>query len=346
VNAARLPAGATQSAVAALSLKQLSYLVALSETLNFTRAADRCFVTQSTLSAGIRELEQHLQVALFERDRQSVRATAIGRELAERARLLLSQSQDFVLAARSSGLPLHGTMTLGAIPTIAPFLLPPLLRRLRRELPDLSVLLREEQTDRLLHELEDGSIDMALIALPMDVGRLRAVPLFEEELWLIAAEDDPVARQDTPKVAEIDMQRLMLLGDGHCLREHALQACQHRRRGRDRLPSAIEATSLPTLVQMVEAGLGVSLLPEMAVKAGFLVGTNVIARPLAAPAPKRQIALVARATSARVLLLERVQALATATWRQGAAPGARRNRISVPVTRVSTPAAPVARKSR
>jgi LysR family hydrogen peroxide-inducible transcriptional activator len=323
-----LPASLAQGAVAGLSLKQLSYLVVLSETLNFTRAAARCFVTQSTLSAGIRELEQHLDVVLFERDRQSVRPTAVGRELADRARVLLGQTQDFVLAARSSGLPLQGTVTLGAIPTIAPFLLPPLLRRMRRELPELSILLREEQTGRLLVELDEGAIDMALIALPMDVGRLRAVPLFEEELWLIAAEDDPMSRLAAPKAAEIDIERLMLLADGHCLREHSLQACQHGRRRRDRLPSAIEATSLPTLVQMVEAGLGVSLLPEMAVKAGFLVGSKVIARPLAAPAPKRQIAIVARPTSSRGVLLERIQALATASWREGAAPGPRRNRVA------------------
>jgi LysR family hydrogen peroxide-inducible transcriptional activator len=324
---AALAVGITQGAGAALSLKQLRYLVALSDTLNFTRAADRCFVTQSTLSAGIRELEQQLDVVLFERDRQSVRPTTVGQELAERARALLSQGQDFVLAARSSGDVLQGTVTLGAIPTIAPFLLPPLLRRLRRELPALSVLLREEQTDRLLQELDEGTIDMALIALPMDVGRMRVVPLFDEELWLIAAEDDPLLRAPMPRVAQLDMERLMLLADGHCLREHSLQACAHGRRRRDRLPSAIEATSLPTLVQMVEAGLGVSLLPEMAVKAGFLVGSKVIARPLAAPAPKRQIALVARPTSSRGVLLDRIQALAMACWLDGAGRGARRSRV-------------------
>jgi LysR family hydrogen peroxide-inducible transcriptional activator len=128
-------------------------------------------------------------------------------------------------------------------------------------------------------------------------------------------------------VAQLDMERLMLLADGHCLREHSLQACAHGRRRRDRLPSAIEATSLPTLVQMVEAGLGVSLLPEMAVKAGFLVGSKVIARPLAAPAPKRQIALVARPTSSRGVLLDRIQALAMACWLDGAGRGARRSRV-------------------
>lgn len=316
------------TAAAALSFKQLSYLVALAETLNFTRAAERCFVTQSTLSAGIRELEQQLDVQLFERDRQGVRPTASGTELAARARELLGLGRDFLQAARAAAHPLEGTLTLGAIPTIAPFLLPPLLRRLRAELPGLQVLLREEQTARLLEELDAGTVDVALIALPMDVGHLRAIPLYEEELWLVFAESDPLARLREPRVAQLDLERLLLLADGHCLREHALQACVRGRRGRQRSPSAIEATSLPTLVQMVEAGLGVSLLPEMAVKAGLLVGTKVAARPLAAPSPRRTIALVARATSARGELIERLRVLSLEAGRAGAAQGARRSRAS------------------
>jgi LysR family hydrogen peroxide-inducible transcriptional activator len=325
---ATAPPPLRSAAAMALSLRQLGYLVALSETLHFTRAAERCHVTQSTLSAGIRELERQLDLALFERDRQSVRATPAGTELAARGRALLAQAQDLLEAARQAAHPLEGTVTLGAIPTVAPFLLPPLLRRLRAELPGLKVLLREEPTATLLAELEEARIDLALIALPMDVGRLKALPLFEEELWLVFAEGDPLARLHEPRLAQLDLGRLLLLGDGHCLREHSLQACQHGRRGAQRQPSDIEATSLPTLVQMVEAGLGVSLLPEMAVKAGLLVGTRVVARPLAAPAPRRTIALVARSTSARGALIERLQALTLATWQAGKARGARRSRAS------------------
>jgi len=315
------------NAANALSLRQLAYLVALSETLNFTRAAERCFVTQSTLSAGIRELEQTLNVVLFERDRQSVRVTPIGQELVERARSLLSQSLDLVNAAQAAGSPLQGTVTLGAIPTIAPFLLPRLLRLMRREMPELITLLREDQTAALLHAVGEGEIDFAIIALPMDVGRLRVVPILTEELWLIASEDDPIAKLIHPKVSQVDMQRLILLSDGHCLREHTLQACQSGRRGRDRIPSAIEASSLPTLVQMVEAGLGVSLLPEMAIKAGLLVGTNVVARPLSAPSPKREIVLVARPTTPRGELLVRIQQLAVSIGTGGAPVGPKRNRV-------------------
>jgi LysR family hydrogen peroxide-inducible transcriptional activator len=329
-NRSRLAGAAVATSVnaaSALSLRQLAYLVALSETLNFTRAAERCFVTQSTLSAGIRELEQALDVVLFERDRQKVMTTPVGLELVERARGLLSRALDLVDAARSATRPLQGVATLGAIPTIAPFLLPRLLRSMRREMPQAVTYVREEQTEVLLRALDEGEIDFALIALPMQVGDLRVLPLYTEELWLIASEEDDMARLTHPKVSQIDLQRLILLGDGHCLREHALQACQSGRRGRQRTPSAIEATSLPTLVQMVEAGLGVSLLPEMAIKAGFLVGSKVIARPLAAPAPKRDIVLLARPTTPRGEMLARIQQLAISVGTGSAATGARRHRV-------------------
>jgi LysR family hydrogen peroxide-inducible transcriptional activator len=311
----------------AVSLRQMSYLVALSETLNFTRAAERCFVTQSTLSSGIRELERALDGVLFERDRQSVALTPLGQDLVLRAQAILGQTLDFVNAAQTATGPLEGTVTLGAIPTIAPFLLPRLLRQIRHDLPALTTLLREEQTPVLLRAVAEGEIDFAIIALPMDVGRLQVYPLFTEELWLIAAEDDPMAALIHPRVAQIEIERLMLLSEGHCLREHSLEACQRGRRGHQRAPSAIEASSLPTLVQMVEAGLGVALLPEMAIKAGFLVGSKVIARPLAAPAPQREIALVARPSTSRAPLLLRLQRLAAAGRMAGPASGARRSRV-------------------
>ncbi len=314
------------TAASALSVRQLHYLVVLSQTLNFTRAAQRCFVTQSSLSAGIQELERVLGATLFERDRQSVRLTPLGQDLAARAQALLSQAYDFVQAAATAATPLEGVVTLGAIPTIAPFLLPRLLRRMRREFPGLTTLLREAQTQDLLQAVEAGEVDFAIIALPMPLGRLLHIPMFTEELWLIAAECDPLSRLATPSMSQLDMQRLMLLSEGHCLRDHTLQACQSGRRGRRREPSAIEASSLPTLVQMVEAGLGVALLPEMAVKAGFLVGTRVRARPIAVPAPRRQIALVYRPSTTRMQLLERIRDLAAPSAGPAGVAGARRRR--------------------
>jgi LysR family hydrogen peroxide-inducible transcriptional activator len=314
-------------AAGVLSFRQLRYLVALAGTLNFTRAARQCFVTQSTLSAAIGELERGLGAVLFERDRRSVRPTALGLELAARARLLLSQAVDFVDRAQTAAHPLQGQVTLGAIPTIAPFLLPRLLRRMRQAMPQLTTFLREDRTGVLLEEVESGAIDFALVALPMELGRLQAHHVCTDALWLIAARDDPLARQRDLHAAQIDLGRLMLLGDGHCLRDHSLQACQSGWRGRQRTPMAVEANSLPTLVQMVEAGLGVSLLPEMAVKAGFLAGTRVVARPLAAPVPRREITLVARPTTSRGPLLERICELAALAGRAGPSADVRRARV-------------------
>jgi LysR family transcriptional regulator, hydrogen peroxide-inducible genes activator len=278
------------------SLRQLQYLVALADALNFTQAAQASFVTQSTLSGGIQELERVLGARLVERDRQHVALTSLGAEVATRARALLSMAADLVEHVANAAEPMTGLLRLGAIPTIAPFLLPPLLRQARRDFPKLRIALREDQTARLLERVRAGTLDFALIALPYDTGPLRVAPLFTEELWLIAAEGDPSTRRARPPVESLDADRLLLLEEGHCLRSHTLSGC-----GLSEIanPSGLEATSVTTLVQMVDEGLGIALLPEMAVRSGFLGGTGVVARPIGAPAPKREVALVARATTAR-----------------------------------------------
>lgn len=293
-----------------LSLKQLLYLVTLEQTMNFTRAAQRCFVTQSTLSGGLQELENTLGATLVERSKHSILFTPLGRSVAAHARQILGDAADLMQRCKDTSDPLTGTLTLGAIPTIAPFFLPPLVRGLRQSLPHLQVILREDPTAKLLQALNDGEIDMALIALPMDVGRLRADVLFSEELWLVTSSLEAASAIHPPKLAKLDMQRLMLLGEGHCLSEHTLQACSRAQRGQPGATSEIEATSLATLVQMVESGLGVALLPEMAIKSNFLNQSSVTARPLAAPAPKRDIALVTRATRARNAVEDEVRRIA------------------------------------
>lgn len=282
-----------------ISLKQLHYLVTLRETLNFTRAAERCFVTQSTLSGGIKELESCLDSCLVERDRQNVLFTPLGEEIVVLARRLLSDAGDLMQRCEDAKAPGQGQWRLGAIPTIAPFLLPPLLRELRKTLPKLQVLLREEPTHVLLQALDAGELDMAIVALPMDTGRLRVEPLFSEELWLICGPDDAVGQIDQPRLAKLQTERLLLMSEGHCLTDHTLQACTRSQRERAASHSEIEATSLATLVQMVAAGLGIALLPEMAIKSQWLTQGSVLAKPLAAPAPTRQIALVMRPTHTR-----------------------------------------------
>jgi LysR family hydrogen peroxide-inducible transcriptional activator len=278
------------------TLRQLAYLVALHEHLSFRGAAGAQLVTQSTLSAGIQELERLLEVQLVERDTRNVRFTAVGEETVARARELLAAASDLAETARSAALPLSGPLRLGAIPTIAPYLLPRVLPALRRAHGDLRLYLREDVTARLLERLRAGGLDVALIALPFDTGDLHVVELFVDELLFVAREDDPAVRGKDVPLRRIDAGDMVLLEEGHCLRDHAIDACGRRRGGR---VARIEATSLTTLIQMVEGGLGVTLLPRITLDAGVLEGTRLVARPLSSPAPSRTLALVTRRTSPR-----------------------------------------------
>jgi len=278
------------------SLRQLKYLVALAEHLNFTRAAEASFVTQSTLSAGLKELEAALGARLVERDRQSVVLTPLGAEIVARARTLISQAEDLVELASGAAGPMSGTLRLGTIPTVAPFLLPEVLPALRKRYPALKLLLREDLTANLLARLAAAQLDFALIALPYDTGGLLVAPLYEDEFWLAGRRDDPAFKAKRLAVTAPVAERLLLLEEGHCLREHTLAACARNATANS---SGIEATSLLTLVQMVESGLGLALIPEIALRNGLLDKTGLIARPLAPPAPKRTLALVARPTTAR-----------------------------------------------
>src|SRR6478672_5300355 len=270
------------------SLRQLRYLVELADRLNFRQAAEACFVTQSTLSAGIKELETVMGVQLVERDTRQVRLTAVGEAVVARSRQLLASAQDLMTLAKGAAEPLSGLLGLGVIPTIAPFLLPALLPQLRRQYPRLRLHLREDLTERLLERLRSGQLDMALIALPFDTGELLVRELFKDEFWFVAREDDPRAKDKAVAVKQLDPGQSLLLEEGHCLRDHAISACGTRLANPE---SRIEATSLNTLIQMVEGGLGVTLLPEMSIKAGILKGSKLMARPFAPHVPSRRVAL-------------------------------------------------------
>jgi LysR family hydrogen peroxide-inducible transcriptional activator len=279
------------------SLKQLHYLVALSEQLNFTRAAESCFVTQSTLSAGLKELEGVLGTQLVERDRQTVLITPIGLEVVKRARAILAATQDLVEVAAGAGKPMTGLLRLGVIPTIAPFLLPHSLQVLRERYPGLRLALREDLTADLLLRLGDGQLDFALIALPYDTANLLVEPLFDDDLWIVGRKGDTELKARRIDITPSISDRLLLLEEGHCLRDHVLYACGTSIR---QSSEGVEATSLLTLVQMVESGLGIGLVPEMAVRSGLTESANLIARPLAKPSPKRTIALVTRRSTSRL----------------------------------------------
>ncbi|WP_341896221.1 hydrogen peroxide-inducible genes activator [Ferrovibrio terrae] len=273
------------------SLRQWRYLVSLAENRHFGKAAEACFVTQSTLSAGIQELETQLDAALVDRTKRKVVLTPLGEELAGRARELLGQAEDMVLLARAAAVPLSGPLRLGVIPTISPFLLPRVLPSLRKRFPDLRLFLREDLTARLIEQLQNGKLDLLLIALPYEGGALDTMTLFDDDFLLACRNDHPLAKRNAVKLDDLADAQLLLLEDGHCLRDHALAAC--------RLPPSsrrdgFAATSLHTLVQMVDSGLGVTLLPQLALDAGILRGTDVAARPLQGDDVARHIGLAWR----------------------------------------------------
>jgi LysR family hydrogen peroxide-inducible transcriptional activator len=278
------------------TLKQLQYLVALQEHGHFGNAAEACFVTQSTLSAGLRELESLLGLTLVERTRRVVRFTPVGERIAGQARRVLAEADVLADLARSAGKPLSGDLRMGVIPTIAPFLLPRLLPRLRSEYPELKLYLREEVTAAACDSLARGRLDCVLLALPYRCGDVDTSELFEDRLLFAFPGSLTATMPDPVPPASIDEHQLLLLEDGHCLKDHALAACQRPELGSE---ASMLGTSLHTLVQMVDNGLGVTLLPEMAIAAGILNGTTVIARPLEADRPSRRIALAWRRGSPR-----------------------------------------------
>lgn len=278
------------------TLRQLRHLVALHETGHFGRAAQASHVTQSTLSASVKELENVLGVPLVDRTSRRVAFTPLGLATVERARRLLVGADELVQFAKAAAEPLAGPLRLGVIPTIGPFFLPAALPRLRRRFPRLRLYLREELTDRLLERLEGGELDVALVALPYDAGNVDTMVLFDDAFALACRKDHRLAQARTVRARDLAGEPLLLLEEGHCLRGHALSACHLPGRGGG---TVLEATSLHTLVQMVEGGLGVTLLPELAVRGGILRGTSLVTRPLAEPSESREIALVWRRATQR-----------------------------------------------
>ncbi len=290
------------------TLKQLQYLVSLHEHGHFGRAADGCFVSQSTLSAGLRDLENLLDVVLVERTKRAVRFTPLGNAVVAKAHRILREAEELSDLVRSSGQPLSGEMRMSVIPTVAPFLLPRMLPRLRRERPALKLFLREEPSAAAMESLHHGRADCVLLALPYATGEVDKETIELDALFVafpkgFFAGRDRFEDRDWPGDPPeevlpelIDENRLLLLEDGHCLKDHALAACN---RPELRASATMIGTSLHTLVQMVDNGLGLTMLPEMALDAGILNGTNVVARPLASNNANREIALVWRKNSPR-----------------------------------------------
>lgn len=297
------------------TLRQLRYLVAVADYLHFGRAAERCNVTQSTLSAGIQELETQLRVQLLERrTKRQVVVTPMGEEVVERARALLADAEALVDSAAAAAAPLSGPLRLGVIPTIGPYVLPRALPALRKAHPDLKLFLREDQTARLLALLAEGRLDVALLALPYDMGALRTLDLWDEDVVVAMPQDHPLAAVERVSEEALAQEEVLMLEDGHCLREHALTACALSRRPGGN--ESFQATSLNTLVQMVANGLGVTLLPRSAVPVEVAAAPGVVTRELEHARTARTVALAWRPGAARqrdfALLAERLKAHAPA----------------------------------
>jgi len=281
------------------TLRQLTYLKLLAEQGAFGKAAEAAHVTQPTLSAGIQELEKILGAPVVDRARSGVILTSVGEEALRRANLILNEAEELVQSARSAGQPLTGRFRLGVIPTIAPFLLPRALPLLRKRFPKLRLFLREDLTHRLITALRAGHLDAALIALPYDMTGLAWAHVSDDELLAAAPADHPIALESPVSMRSLEASELILLEDGHCLRDQALAACGLKPPKSLGDGDAFAATSLPTLVQMVGSGLGVTFLPAMAVEAGLTDPASVAVRPIGDDHPSREIVVAWRSGSSR-----------------------------------------------
>ena len=283
--------------IALPTLRQLRYLQALHEHGHFGHAAEACHVTQSTLSAGLAELEDMLGARLVERTKRRVLFTPLGHEVARRGHALLLEAEALVDMVRSAVEPLSGPFRLGVIPTIAPYLLPRLVLPCKERFPRLQLHLREVQTAKLIDELNEGQLDAGLLALPYPTTGLGLATIGDDPFFLACPSDHPLASRAGIDVEDLENAELLLLEDGHCLREHVLEVCRMRP---SRQQDEIKGTSLPTVIQMVAAGLGVTLLPKLAVESGALDGLGLVARPLKEQGAGRQLALAWRSSSPRI----------------------------------------------
>lgn len=278
------------------TLRQLEFLCAIAREGSFSRAAETCHVTQPTLSSAIKELEGLLGVQLVERESRGASLTRAGEEAVARARVILSDAADLVAASRQAGQPLSGPFRLGAIPTVAPFLLPSTMTALRGAYPDLKLYLQEDQTDRLLDALRARRLDAALLALPWEAPGIEMAPISEDEFLLVAPASHRLISKSRLGPDDLIDEDVLLLEDGHCLRDHALSVCRlpSQRAGAD-----VTATSLTTLVHMVAGGLGVSLIPRLAADAGVAAGIDVSLRAFDPPMIGRRIGIAWRSGSPR-----------------------------------------------
>jgi LysR family hydrogen peroxide-inducible transcriptional activator len=285
-----------------MNLRDLEYLVALAETRHFGRAAERCHVSQPTLSAQVRKLEDALGVALVERRPRKVALTATGEAVVELARRMLRDAEDIHALGRASQDPLAGQLRVGFIPTLGPYLLPRVAPRIARALPKLQLMLYEYQTASLVERTVGGELDLAILALPADTKGLVTRSLFAEAFLVAMPQHHRLTAKKRVKASDLGGERLLLLEEGHCLRDQALEVCARV----DTKEQDFRATSLETLRQMVAAGLGLTLLPRLAVEGPFASARGLVVRPFAPPSPNRVIGAAWRRSTSRAKAIDAV----------------------------------------
>lgn len=279
-----------------MNLRDLRYLVALADTRHFGKAAARCHVSQPTLSAQLKKLEEYLGVELIERQPRRVALTEMGEQLVARARRIINDSDELLALARSQRDPLSGSLKVAFIPTLGPYLLPLVAKPLRKQLPKLKLMLYEYQTDPLLHALRAGEIDMGVLALPVHADGVETCPLFDEDFVIALPKDHRLADRTSVKLDDLNGDSMLLLEDGHCLRDQALEICSRADLEEDQ---DYRATSLETLRQMVAAGMGVTLLPKLSATGPFASEKSVLIKPFPKPVPTRTVGAVWRKSSTR-----------------------------------------------
>jgi LysR family hydrogen peroxide-inducible transcriptional activator len=296
-----------------MNLRDLRYLVALADERHFGRAAERCFVSQPTLSAQIRKLEEYLGGTLVERQPKRVTLTATGEKIVERARRALQEADAIVDLGKTDRDPLAGALKLALIPTVGPYLLPHVVGPLRRALPRLKLMLYEYQTGPLLEKLRDGELDLGILALPVPADGLETAALYDEPFTVAMPSNHPLAERERIRLEDLRGETLLLLEDGHCLRDQALEVCSRIRLNEEQ---DYRATSLETLRQMVAAGHGITLLPELAAATPVGTARGLRIKPFAKPAPARTIGAVWRKSTTRGKAIEAVAATVRAAMKE------------------------------
>jgi LysR family hydrogen peroxide-inducible transcriptional activator len=287
-----------------MNLRDLKYLVAVADYQHFGQAAERCFVSQPTLSGQIKKLEEELGVMLFERNKRSVETTHAGEAIVAQARQVLEQADALKQLAQSHQDPLVGPLRMGVIPTLSPYLMPLILQPLQQQYPQIKLVLSEELTDTLLTRLAKHEIDAALIATSVEDTDFESMPLFEEPFWLVHPKDHPLSKKQKITQTDLDNADLLLLAEGHCFAEQAMEVCHIHERGMRGEQADLRAASLETLLQLVIAGLGSTLLPALALNTVSAKNKGIQARQLQLPDTYRQVSLVYRRTFPRRKALE------------------------------------------